>query len=502
MKPYKDVQNDRIEYHRDGLLNTVHRSSLYVPEIKGATAEISLLNHFLIKRGYDRIGCRITGIDGNGLRTESRLLPIDEPRVYTLRPAEVLHETTEATGYLVEFFSSENLYIPFSAVMVNHVGADFLNEVHSYNRVLNDVFEDDAIRKYHVREASIDVSLRRDRETVFFFTSGIQRCEGGLTFDLTIDGENHRQTVSLSQPRLTTRQIGIRDVFPHLDGKEGGILRVTQPEQFLFYGRLLTGQRTQAGQFSANHSYYDLNDFEEYWDDAREASHIYPYFRDLNNLVRIYPIMTPGTLDLSVMTFDGKGQRQFSESIGRLTSPGQRYIDVSVNDLVAQSLQSGDNTISFALVAKPVDTNTPTRINHQLVYSAGGLESSINTSLFSSAVFAQKGKRGFRWGQAPIGRNYRSFVGFGGRAVGGPDARIDVDYYDETGLVARRHYDVPGNAVHIVDVAKELRGGVALPDDGRLANVWYKVESDRSDLGAFATVLNEKTRHCTGEHAF
>ena len=44
-----------------------------------------------------------------------------------------------------KFYSDKNLFIQFPAVMINHIGVDFINSVHSYNRVLNDVFEDDKV---------------------------------------------------------------------------------------------------------------------------------------------------------------------------------------------------------------------------------------------------------------------------------------------------------------------------------------------------------------------
>ena len=35
MKSFKEVETERRAYHRDGALNSVHRSSLTVPEIAG-----------------------------------------------------------------------------------------------------------------------------------------------------------------------------------------------------------------------------------------------------------------------------------------------------------------------------------------------------------------------------------------------------------------------------------------------------------------------------------
>ena len=42
-------------------------------------------------------------------------------------------------NFLIDFFSERNLFIPFPAVIITHVGKNFCNVVHSYNRILNDV---------------------------------------------------------------------------------------------------------------------------------------------------------------------------------------------------------------------------------------------------------------------------------------------------------------------------------------------------------------------------
>jgi len=50
MKTVKQVKATRKTYHKDPTLNTIHRASLLVPEIQNTVAEISFLNHFLLKR--------------------------------------------------------------------------------------------------------------------------------------------------------------------------------------------------------------------------------------------------------------------------------------------------------------------------------------------------------------------------------------------------------------------------------------------------------------------
>ena len=186
MKTFNDVQKTRMKYHKEPDLNPIHRSSLMVPEIQDSIAEISFLNHFLLKRNYDHIACVITPIGTDGKKLDSRLHVIDEPRVYRFTLTGISEQPV--SNYMVEFFSSKNLFIPFSAVMVNHRNDDFFNQVHSFNRSLNDIFEDDEVNNHVVKEASVDLILNDNIDTCLLFTAGPMGCND--TVDIEIVGEN------------------------------------------------------------------------------------------------------------------------------------------------------------------------------------------------------------------------------------------------------------------------------------------------------------------------
>ena len=81
MKEYKNVQKDRVSYHTNPNQKTVHRSSLLSPKLEKATTWISFLNHFLIKRNYKKVACKITAIDTKGVDISSISLNIEEPIV-------------------------------------------------------------------------------------------------------------------------------------------------------------------------------------------------------------------------------------------------------------------------------------------------------------------------------------------------------------------------------------------------------------------------------------
>ena len=90
----------------------------------------------------------MSAIDKFGNLLDSQTIQITEPIVYSLNLNNF--SNLPAKNYLIDFYSDKNLFIPFPAVVVTHLGKDFCNTVHSFNRILNDVFEDDKINKNHV----------------------------------------------------------------------------------------------------------------------------------------------------------------------------------------------------------------------------------------------------------------------------------------------------------------------------------------------------------------
>lgn len=499
MKSFKDVEATRRAYHQDAALNSVHRSSLMVPELAGAEVEISFVNHFLLKRKYDKVACRVTAVDPAGKRIEARLFPITEPKVYTI-PLTGMVDVPVAT-YLVDFFAADNLFIPFPAVMLNHRGPGFLNTVHAYNRILNDVFEDDAINATSNPEASIDVLLDGRTDTFAVFTAGPQRCKGELEVELAADGRVHTASIALDVPRLCNQEVSLRRVFSGLPAGTTGFLRLRQPRQELFYGRLLAGRRCDDGAFSANHSYYDSSGVAEYWDDDRESQRLYPFFAGLDNVVRMYPIMSPGTLAVAIAVYDRAGRRLAELPAGELESPGRRFLDVDVNRRLAESRIDIDGVGAFAVRARPVRGRTPTRINHQLVYGGGGLQTSVNVSLDNPNVFVPPTKTGFTWGQVPVGADVESWLGFVGNAPQGAACELAVTFYGEQGELARKTYALPGGGSVRLDLADALAEAGARASD-TLTNVWYIARAARSDLSAYAVTRHRDSRHCSGEHSY
>lgn len=491
MKAFKEVEANRRLYHSNPAVNSVHRSSLLVAELPGAIAEISFVNHFLLKRNYPNVGLRVTGVDAAGQRIESRMFPITEPRVHVFELTGMFDEPV--ADYLVEFYAAENLFIPFPAVMVNHRGPGFLNTVHSYNRALNDVFEDDAINAKPVAESSIDV-LPEPLQTFLLFTAGPGGGRGDLELELATPEKTWTAKVPVDVPRFGHQLVKVREVLPGLPATASGVLKARQPMQPMFYGRMLCGHLDGDGRFTANHSYYDSSSADEYWDDTSDSYRTYPYFPGLDNRVRMYPIMSPSELEISVSLRGADGIELARAGGGELTSPGPRFLDFSVGSLAAAAGVSEDDVTAFTLYASGL--KMPTRVNHQLVHSSGGLESSINASLVNPNVFQPPGKTGLTWGQFPAGKRLRSQLGIVANAPSGEPAPVEVTFYGEDGELGKEERTlVPGGAVLFDSEDFETRGDEPV-------YLWFYARSPRADISAFVATRDNSTGACTGEHSF
>lgn len=499
MKSYKDVEETRRRYHAEPTLNSIHRSSLLVPELPGAVTEISFLNHFLLKRRYPKVGLRLTGVDTSGQRIESRLYPVTEPRVHTFRLTGSFSRPIAST--IVEFFAAENLFIPFPAVMINHCGPGFLNTVHAYNRALNDVFEDDAINAAHTAEASIDVVSHPGLDTFLIFTAGPLGGAGEVELEFATEARTFKGRVPVEVPRFCSRRILLRETFPDLPVGATGVLKVRQPPQSLFYGRMMVGHLDREGRFTANHSYYDSSDVAEYWNDGRDAYRSYPYFPGFDNRLRIYPIMSPGELEFALSLHGAGGRLLGRAPVGVLKSPGSSYLDVSVGLLAATARVQADDVESFTLTASCGQGRMPTRVNHQMVYTCGGLESSINISLTNPNFFPLPNKKGLVWGQMPVCRSLRTVLGFTHNAPEGPDDTVEVVFYGAAGELGRVTRPLPAAGALRLDSAELDPSWEEVASDSP-RYLWYMARSDRHDLSAIAVSRDESTGHCTGEHSF
>ena len=500
MKTFKEVENTKKQYHADATINSVHRTSLLVPEHDGVNTEISFLNHFLIKRGYKNIACRITGINKNGEKINSKLYNIDKPIVYSFDLTNIFNK--KAKSYMVEFFSSENLFIPFPAVIVNHSSKNFLNTVHSYNRVLNDIFEDDDVNKVYVPEASIDVRVDKNFDTFVTFQAGMHNVNDTILFEYISNEFKFEKKVNINVKRFNTQSIFLSELIPDIEKYSDGILKVYQPKQKMFYGRMLVGIKKRNTEcFSANHSYYDSSNSLEYWDKNEKSFRIYPFFQSMENIIKMYPIQSKSELCISTNLFNMQGEKLGQFTIGNLISPGRDKIAFNINNLAIKNKIKLCDIAAFELLADGID-KIPTRCNHQLIYSKSNLlGASINVSLLNSQMFKKIGKNGFSWGQIIYDSQNKSQLGFVFNSSEGKTDDIEIKFYDDHGECGKITKTLNNKSSLIIDVnSTEFKNMIKRDYLGKY--IWYVAYSKRSDLMSYSVSTNTNSGFSSGEHSF
>ena len=494
MKSFHKVEKDRIAYHANIYKNSVHRSSLLVPKFEKVISNITFLNHFLMKRNISEVTMKVTAINNKGFDQESISININEIKVYSFNLEELFSNQLNINEYLVEFFSNKNLFIPFSAVIINHIGKDFINCVHSYNRVLNDIFEDDKINMNHVAEASIDVLIDKNYDTFFNFTSGLFEINNKLKLSL---GKNKIvKSVPLKLKKLNNKNYYLSSILKKNITNKDKTLKILQPKQNLFYGRLLAGiidKKTKA--FSANHSYYDSSSTKEYFDNSI-SERSYPYFNNSLNRITMYPIMSPSLLDVHIEVT--KGDKKFKSEIQTIKSPGESPITFDVDELI-NKYNLKDISL-FKVVAISNNKKIPTRVNHQLIYgekdSISKLLCSINTSLINKKVFIPKNKKGLTWGQIIINDDYESKLGISFSSNNGPKENVSIDFYGKNGKINTINNSLDPKESIILD--NNFFNKLKINNEF----VWFVAKSNRPDLTANSFHYHKNTGNASGEHSF
>ena len=393
------------------------------------------------------------------------------------------------------FFSEKNLFIPFPAVIITHFGKDFCNIVHSYNRVLNDIFEDDSINKNHVSEASFDLRLSKKYDTFFNLNSGISNLKNEIvSINCVKDKFKFYKKIKVSIPRLSFKSFYLSKILPKKF--EGGIVKIKQPKQKLFYGRMLAGRlNKKTKSFSANHSYYDSSHIKEYFQSS-ESFRTYPYLKGLVNKITMYPVFSLSKLSINLKIFSKN--KIFISPVINFSSNSSQSLNICVNDYVNSN--NLKDVSAFSLIVKSKNGKIPTRINHQLIYGDekkdNALQCSINLSLTNKQVFVPKYKTGFVWGQAINHNNFSSYVGFCFKSSEGQKDKIKINFYSEAGKIKTLTKTLGTKESFIVKIDKIFK------NSKKLQFYWYTASSKRHDLSAYSVHINERSGNASGEHNF
>lgn len=510
MKPLKEVARDKEKSYQDVSINAVHRSSLLVPKIESNETWISFLNHFLIKRGIESVALKVSAYDDLGITINSKTFEITEKKVYAYH-LENIFPRSNPQSFQIEFFSSKNLFIPFPAVMINHISPFNWNIVHSYNRILNDLMEEEKISSITVDEAAIDLINTSNQKTFVLFHTGQRKLEmdSKIEFVLKKNEPNSRPLNAYfdltNMNKMSVKMFLINDVFkslPIIDEPEKYTLKVKAPKQVMFYGRMLVGRLDpKTKTISGNHSYYDSSKTEEYFEEPRSYG-TFPYFEGYRNSIRFYPIISPSKGELNIYaTISSDGNLTTKKIFSSDYSPHSSSLSLEINNLILKNNLTNVKSFSVEYLSKD-SLGSPTRINHQLIYcpkKSRSLNTSINVSLLNNAVTQL---RSYTWIQLINNENISSILGITffnldkNTTQINPDSihqhSIDMDIYDENGLYKSTIFKL-SDMDSLVFSSSEL-----CPSQF----VWVVAKSNHPNLRLFTFHSNENSGYSSGEHGF
>lgn len=506
MKKFQKVRSDRKSFDVNSNINTVNRSSLIVPVIDNTQIDVSFLNHFLIKRGIESVLFKITPYKGCGISTYSLSFEINDPVVYSYNLTELFSDLEDISSFECEFISTENIGVPYPAVIINHISDCSHNIVHSYSRQLNSIQEESQTQELLTPETNFDYINNKDFETFFVF-------QNGLFIDKSYELDIHvtsNTSVSKSQIKIDNLKpfnscvVGLSDIIndislPKSENIGEHKITVIQPQQRMFYGRLLAGIRSKnnANTFSANHSYYDTSYIEEYVD-SNLAKRAYPLIPGKNLALLFYPSMSPSKGRIIVKVYEAS---TLSPIIiyEKLNDISNDIIYIDVANLLAEIDMRNTGICEVEFVPETLTGyKVPARINHQLIYSdfRSPLAASINVSLHHVNSIPITKKNYMTWIQILNNNKYKTCLAVCDSYIEHQEKvnPITLEFYSDKKLIKTKSMDLYSSKVINIDL------DFIDQDCGKY--IWVACKSSSPYINMYTVHTNFESYHTSGEHSF
>jgi hypothetical protein len=209
--------------------------------------------------------------------------------------------------------------------------------------------------------------------------------------------------------------------------------------------------------------------------------------------------MSPSTLELSIIFNSPNGEPMASTNARTLSSPGNDFFELDIKKSAQDAGIEVSKVNSFTVEARPSNGNTPTRVNHQIVYKKSAIESSINISLQNYNVLHSKSKSRTSWGQIINSPDFDTWLSITNDGHEDPISTVEVKLFDENGHVGSESVVVPMRTASTINISTMLLRNQFTPKGEFL---WYEIECPNYFLTAFSISRNIKSNHCTGEHSF
>lgn len=327
--------------------------------------EVSLLNHFILKRGISDVVATIEFRGINGDLVKSEKINMNEPRVYSVRASEYLSRSFLGSIY-VYFNSNENLAIPFCAVMCAIKTQNSVCGVHTYGRRLEQNELGSSIDLNKTVETGWTARDTNEVKSFAVLHGGHKR----LTLDFQLEISNTKNEKLLIESDCVLEPYGTliivpqdlsEEVVPHL-GNDKGHIKVNIDGLGGIFPRMLCGNFLASAHTSTSlnevcemqftHTNFDFSIVEQ--PDAGSSAGYYNQPSVPAGYGIVYPVET--TKDISI------GRNNYA-------SNSMHHIEI-------------DSMSQLAVSAK--DTNLPSRFVTAAVakWTGATLESECSTGTF------------------------------------------------------------------------------------------------------------------------
>jgi hypothetical protein len=217
----------------------------------------------------------------------------------------------------------------------------------------------------------------------------------------------------------------------------------------------------------------------------------------LTTSIRIYPIQSPSTIGFKILLKAAHGRTLAESKEFELTSPGSDWLDIEINQLITTLGVNAKEVMAFTLIAQPKNGSTPMRINHQIVFSGSGLESSINVSMQNFNILHSSDRPRTTWGQLIHSGEFDTWLSFANDGETTECSNVEVKFFSEAGLLKSVPVSInQGTSTHL------LLGDVLGDATGADQFIWFEVESPNYFLTEWSVSRHKISGHCTGEHSF
>lgn len=354
------------------------RTSAIFPAIqqKGISSRILFMGYWILKRNIREMAAVVTLRSPEGKILARSNFTIVDAKTFRIELRDELKRAgmnpeSDFTGSLeVEFFSTQNLFFPFPATVINYYGPKFSTVVHTAQRVYNDF--DDMVKnsQTEVPESGFNVYADEEREP---FIGLINGCLPVQNSTMRMKFVNHAQKVldcTLDLGLLAPYEMKLIyparhcDLKGFLDNKPGAGKIHFQIDWA--FPRLLVGNfHHKIPALTITHTYYDCTDAvseSDYWRPEEPGWHsaalMLPGEVANNHFTNIYfyPIYSPSKFAIDAEVYNAQGIRLGEKkNVAIIEAPKMELHRIPLNTLCKELGIPIDNDCGLRLIARPLE---------------------------------------------------------------------------------------------------------------------------------------------------